>query len=108
MALFYEVKSNLRKEQVKQLRDAGITEIQPGIESFSDAVLKLMRKGVSALQNIQLLKWCKEFGVQPRWNVLWGFPGEAGEEYERMAAMIPLLAHLPPPVSASGLRLDRF
>ena len=108
MAIFYEVKSNLRKEQVKQLRAAGITEIQPGIESFSDAVLKLMRKGVSALQNIQLLKWCKEFGVQPRWNVLWGFPGEEPEEYARMAAIVPLLSHLPPPVSASGLRLDRF
>ena len=108
MKIFYEVKSNLRKAQVMQLRDAGITEIQPGIESFSDAVLKVMRKGVTALQNIQLLKWCKALGVLPWWNVLWGFPGEAPEEYARMAAMVPLLMHLPAPMSASGLRLDRF
>jgi hypothetical protein len=31
-----------------------------------------MRKGVTALQNIQLLKWCTELGVRPYWNVLWG------------------------------------
>jgi ribosomal peptide maturation radical SAM protein 1 len=55
--LFYETKANLKKDQVRQLRDAGVTSIQPGIESFSDNVLTLMRKGVTALQNIQLLKW---------------------------------------------------
>jgi ribosomal peptide maturation radical SAM protein 1 len=108
LELFYETKSNLRKSQVRQLRRAGITKIQPGIESLSDSVLKLMRKGVTALQNIQLLKWCRELGVEPCWNVLWGFPGEAAEEYARMAEIVPLLAHLPPPSAASGLRLDRF
>ena len=67
-----------------------------------------MRKGVTALHNIQVLKWCKEFGVAPLWNLIWGFPGEPPEEYERMARLAPLLAHLPPPVSFNGLRLDRF
>src|SRR5215212_3244549 len=68
--LFSEVKANLRKEQVRMMRDGGIRTIQPGIESLSDSVLKLMRKGVSGLQNIQLLKWCKERGVDPVWNFL--------------------------------------
>ena len=107
-ALYYEVKANLHKGQVRMLRDAGIRSIQPGIESFSDPVLKLMRKGVSALQNIQLLKWCKELGVKPGWNMIWGFPGEPPEEYDRMAKLVPLLTHLPPPDSYGPLRLDRF
>jgi len=62
VSLFYETKSNLKKEQVRLLRDAGVTVIQPGIESFSDRVLQQMKKGVSGLQNVQLLKWCKEIG----------------------------------------------
>ncbi len=108
LKLFYETKSNLKKEQVRLLRAGGVRQIQPGIESFSNGVLKLMRKGVSALQNIQLLKWCAELGVEPVWNLLWGFPGEPQDEYARMAALVPLLSHLPPPGAAGPLRLDRF
>ena len=108
LGIFYETKANLRKEQVRMLREAGIRSIQPGIESLSDAVLRLMRKGVSALQNIQLLKWCKELGVEPRWNILWGFPREPAEAYGRMAEIVPLLTHLAPPAFFSTIRLDRF
>lgn len=106
--LFYEVKANLRKDQLLLLRDAGITAIQPGIESFSDVVLRIMRKGVSALQNVRLLKWCKELGIRPQWNLIWGFPGEPPEEYQSMAEMIPLLTHLQPPQAGSQIRIDRF
>jgi len=106
--LFYEVKANLHKEQVRLIREARITQIQPGIESLSSAVLKLMHKGVNALQNIQLLKWCKELDVRPHWNMLWGFPGEPHNEYVRMANLIPLLTHLQPPKVGAAMRLDRF
>ena len=108
VSLFYETKANLRKDQIRILRDAGVNAIQPGIESFSDPVLKLMRKGVSGLQNVQLLKWCRELGVRPIWNVIWGFPGEPAEDYARMTALVSKLAHLPPPQTFEGLRLDRF
>jgi ribosomal peptide maturation radical SAM protein 1 len=108
VSLFYETKSNLKKEQVRLLRAAGVTTIQPGIESFSDSVLKQMKKGVSGLQNIQLLKWCKEIGVQPIWNILLGFPGESPDEYAEMAALAPRICHLPRPAGVTAIRLDRF
>lgn len=106
--IFYETKANLKKDQVRLLRDAGVRRIQPGIESLSDPVLRLMRKGVSALQNIQLLKWAKELGVELDWNFLWGFPGEEPEDYRSMARLVPHLLHLPPPELALGILLDRF
>lgn len=106
--IFYETKSNLRKDQVRILREAGVRRIQPGIESLSDSVLRLMRKGVSGMQNIQLLKWSKELGVELDWNFLWGFPGEDPEEYKAMARLVPHLVHLPPPELALGILLDRF
>ena len=106
--VFWETKSSLKKEQVRLLADAGVTRIQPGIESLSDAVLRLMRKGVTALQNVQLLKWSRELGVTPYWNLLWGFPDEEPAEYARMALLVPSLSHLVPPSGVSGLRLDRF
>jgi ribosomal peptide maturation radical SAM protein 1 len=108
LGLFYAMKANLRKDQLRSLRDAGITRIQPGIESLHDDVLRIMRKGETALQNIQLLKWCRELGLRPAWNFLWGFPGEPVEAYEQMARLLPLLTHLPPPQSANRIQLHRF
>jgi ribosomal peptide maturation radical SAM protein 1 len=108
VSLFYETKSNLRKDQVRLLRDAGVLTIQPGIESFSDRVLKQMKKGVSGLQNIQLLKWCKELGVHPIWNFLIGFPQESPEDYFEMAGLTARVCHLPRPSGVSVIRLDRF
>ncbi|MBN1203709.1 MAG: RiPP maturation radical SAM C-methyltransferase [Myxococcaceae bacterium] len=106
--LFYEVKSNLTREQVRLLKAARVLQIQPGIESLSDQVLRLMRKGVSAMHNLQLLKWCKEFGITPLWNVLWGFPREDPAEYARMAELFPLLTHLTPPDRGGTIHLERF
>lgn len=107
-SLFYETKSTLTREQVRMLRQAGITRIQPGIESLSDPILRLMRKGTTRLQNIQFLKWCRQFDIEASWNLMWGIPGEPPEEYSRMAELVPLLLHLPPPIAGGSVRLDRF
>jgi ribosomal peptide maturation radical SAM protein 1 len=108
LELFYEVKSNLRHDQLAQMRAGGVTQIQPGVESFSDAVLKLMDKGCTGFQNIQLMRWCRELGIEVAWNVLAGFPGEAADDYASMAALAPRLIHLDPPCSCGMVRLDRF
>jgi len=108
ISLFYEVKSNLTKKQVRLLSDAGVNAIQPGIESLNTHVLKKMKKGVTALQNIQLLKWCREYGVTVAWNFLYGFPGETPEDYVQMEEFIEALYHLPPPCATGNIRLDRF
>ncbi len=106
--LFYEVKANLSKEHLRVLKDAGVATVQPGIESLSDGVLKLMDKGVRGLQNLQFLKWCQELGLAAVWNLLHGFPTEDPREYSRMAARLPLLHHLVPPMACCPVRLDRF
>jgi ribosomal peptide maturation radical SAM protein 1 len=109
MSIFWEIKSNLTREQLLHLRDAGVTLIQPGIESLSSAVLRLMRKGVTAMQNIRLLKWCIELRVGVLWHLLYGFPGENAEDYAIMAELIPSLTHLPAPKYGCTLVfLERF
>lgn len=108
ISLFYEVRSTLDREQVKLLKEAGIHAVQPGIESLSTNVLKLMKKGVTALQNITFLKWCSRYGVTPAWNLLYGFPGETAEDYERITEIIGYISHLHPPHATAPVRLDRF
>lgn len=106
--LFYEVKANLSREQVQLLQAARVDHIQPGIESLSDHVLKLMRKGTTALRNIQLLKWCKENHIRADWNILYGFPGETQEDYEAMLELLPSIRFLSLAPTAGPMRVDRF
>lgn len=106
--LFYEIKSNVSREDVRKMRAAGIRRVQPGIESFSSHVLKLMSKGVSALQNVNAIRWLTAFGVDPLWNVLYGFPGERASDYDEQARLMPWLIHLPPPQVVTRINLDRF
>jgi ribosomal peptide maturation radical SAM protein 1 len=106
--IFYEVKANLSREHIQLLARANIKWIQPGIESLSDHTLALMRKGTTALQNIQLLKWCATYGIRVGWNYLYGFPGEREEELPEITQIIQAIPHLEPPVGAGTLHLDRF
>ena len=106
--IFYEVKASLRREQLKLMAQAGVTEIQPGIESLSTNVLRLMRKGTRAIQNVNLLRWAEYYGMHADWNLLWGFPGETEQDYTEQATAIPHLFHLRPPSSASRIWLERF
>jgi len=106
--LLWEVKANLAAKHVRALRAAGVGTVQPGIESLSDHVLDLMRKGTTGLKNIELLKWCCEYGVRPVWNILYGFPGETEADYEETRELIEAIWHLHPPQSCGRVRLDRF
>jgi ribosomal peptide maturation radical SAM protein 1 len=108
LEFFLETKSNMRFEQLQTLRRGGVRAIQPGIESFSNQVLQLMRKGCTGLQNIQLLRWCEELGITVFWNLLYGFPNESPVEYARMAELIPLLTHLQKPGYCGRIHVDRF
>jgi ribosomal peptide maturation radical SAM protein 1 len=105
---FYEVKANLTREQLKLMALAGLRRIQPGLESLSSSVLRLMRKGVTAAQNVNLLRWAQYYDMDVAWNILWGFPRESTQDYADQAALVPHLLHLQPPRGVGRLWLERF
>jgi ribosomal peptide maturation radical SAM protein 1 len=105
---FYEVKSNLTKEKLRVLRTGGLRRIQPGIESLDSRVLKLMRKGVTGIQNVNLLRWSLYYGVDVGWNIIWGFPGEQAIYYEDQLRTMRLIRHLQPPTGAGRIWMERF
>lgn len=106
--VFFEVKANLKRHHVAALQRASILRIQPGVESLSDHVLQLMRKGTTTLRNVQLLKWCREYGISVDWNLLYAFPGETDADYRGIAALLPKIRHLQMPGACGPIRLDRF
>ncbi|WP_069997871.1 RiPP maturation radical SAM C-methyltransferase [Cellulosilyticum sp. I15G10I2] len=106
--IFYETKANLNCSQVQMLKKSGVEWIEPGIESLHSKPLKLMNKGVKAWQNIQLLKWARQYGVRTYWNLIWGFPGEDDQWYLEMSRYVCLLEHFHPPARLIELLYHRY
>jgi ribosomal peptide maturation radical SAM protein 1 len=106
--IFYETKSNLTLEQVQLLRRAGVYRIQPGIEALSSSLLRRMKKGVLARQNLALLRYARAAELALNWNLLCEFPGDERDDYDATLALLPLIHHLVPPSGVCPVSIDRF
>ncbi|MFI9721919.1 RiPP maturation radical SAM C-methyltransferase [Streptomyces sp. NPDC052396] len=105
---FFEVKANLGAKELGVLRSAGVTMVQPGIESLSSGALKLLRKGATGFHNLRFLVLCRELGIDAQWNLLSAMPGETAAMLEEQLRLIPFLTHLAPPSTVSKVRVDRY
>ncbi|MFB7470468.1 RiPP maturation radical SAM C-methyltransferase [Kitasatospora sp. NPDC056184] len=108
LRLHFEIKANLRRHQFQLLGDSGAAQVQPGIESLSTRVLRIMDKGVTGCQNVRALRDAQSAGVSVTWNYLYGFPGEQPEDYESVIRQLPVLHHLDPPTGAGRIAIERF
>lgn len=106
--LAYEIKSNHREDDLDMLVRAGINELQPGIESLATNVLNLMDKGVTALDNVRLLRNARSRQINVIWNYLSAIPGETREDYQAMKGLIPLIEHLNAPVRYGPIHVSRY
>jgi ribosomal peptide maturation radical SAM protein 1 len=104
----YEIKSNMRLAQLATLAEAGLVNVQPGIESLSTRVLKIMEKGVTGCQNIRMLRDAATAGLSVAWNYLYGFPGETADDYLPILEQFPALHHLPPLEGTARIAIERF
>lgn len=108
LRIHYEIKSNMTRDQLSSLRDAKVLFVQPGIESLSSHVLRLMDKGVSAAHNVRMLRDAEDLSLNVTWNILYGFPGETEEDYRTLLRKFTTLEHLQPPTGAWRIALERF
>lgn len=105
--IHYEVRPSLTRAQLKQMRKGGLFSIQPGVESFSTHILKLMRKHTTGVRNLELIKWCTYYGINNLYNVLLRFPGETAEDYQAQCEVISKIHHWQAPWAIAKARADR-
>jgi magnesium-protoporphyrin IX monomethyl ester (oxidative) cyclase len=108
LRIHYEIKSNMTRDQLNSLKEANVLYVQPGIESLSSHVLRLMDKGVSAAHNVRMLRDGEDLGLNVTWNILYGFPGETEGDYQGLLTKFATLEHLQPPTGAWRIALERF
>ena len=101
--LFCEIKSTLSEEELVNLARVGVFQVQAGIESFSDNILKLMGKGVSVIQQVQIMKHCSAHGIHLMWYILVGTPGETEQMCREVNEVIPKIMHLQGPGTVASV-----
>lgn len=67
-----------------------------------------MKKGISAKQNIALLRYARALNIQVFWNLLYGFPGEQETWFAEVLGCMPVLEHLQAPEGLHQITLTRF
>jgi len=72
------------EQELIALREAGLNRIHMGMESGSDRVLKLIQKGVTAVQLEQVGRKIKAAGISVCWYVM---PGLGGRQYSQDHAL---------------------
>jgi ribosomal peptide maturation radical SAM protein 1 len=105
--LHYEVRPSLTRAQLKLMRKGGLFSIQPGVESLSTHILKLMRKHTTGIRNLELIKWATYYGINNLYNILLRFPGETAQDYRTQCDVISQIHHLQAPWAIAKARADR-
>jgi radical SAM superfamily enzyme YgiQ (UPF0313 family) len=70
----------ISEDVVAALAEAGCIQIDFGIESGSDRMLKAIRKGVTVEQIKKALRLCKKYGIRIFANMMVNLPGETEED----------------------------
>jgi anaerobic magnesium-protoporphyrin IX monomethyl ester cyclase len=71
------------KELLSKLRSSGCQLVHFGVESGSQQMLNLMRKGTTVEQNAQAIKWAKEAGISVAISLVIGYPTETPEQLQK-------------------------
>ena len=81
--LFSEIRATTSRAELKAMRDAGMREVQIGIEALSTPLLRKLRKGTSAIQNLEIMKDCEALGIENISNLILYFPGSDERDVAR-------------------------
>ena len=95
--MFWELRPDITVDQIQLLKKIGLESCQIGVESFSTAELKVIRKGTTGIRNIFALRLLSEYKINAIWNYLYGFPEDQVQWYTEAISLIPFLYHLQPP-----------
>lgn len=92
----------LKDVDLKLLDKCGLTAVQPGIESGSDRILQMIKKGEAVEDILTANKRLADTDVVPLYNFMMGFPTEKYEELMQTVGLVLKLLEDNPKAQVSG------
>jgi hypothetical protein len=89
--------TNRNRETLELMADAGVRNIQIGIEAFSGHLLDVFEKGVTVMENVESLKFCSQFNISLFYNLMIGHPDETVDDIQKTLDVIDYVRYFEPP-----------
>ncbi len=86
--IFTEIRADLTREDLLTMKQAGVSQVQIGLEALDSRLLRKMQKGTRLIDNLKILKYCEEAGIRHISNLMLGFPTESQAEIDRSTEAI--------------------
>jgi radical SAM superfamily enzyme YgiQ (UPF0313 family) len=91
------------RDLLRTMRRAGLANVNFGVESGDDGILKAIGKGVRTEHVARALEWAKEEGLATACNFMLGFPQETPAELERTLRFMERIAPMVDAFSTMGV-----
>jgi ribosomal peptide maturation radical SAM protein 1 len=75
LRMFSEIRATTARSELDPMAQAGMQEVQIGIEALSTSLLVKLRKGTTAIQNLEIMRDCEALGLANYSNLILHFPG---------------------------------
>lgn len=91
------------RDLLRTMRRAGLNNVNFGVESGDDDILKAIKKGVRTDHVVRALEWAKEEGLITACNFMLGFPQETPAALERTLRFMERIAPMVDAFSTMGV-----
>lgn len=97
LSIFAEIRATTPFAELALMRRAGMRRVQVGIEALSTRLLRKLRKGATAIQNLEIMKHCEALGIVNLSNLILHFPTSDEEDVAETLAAMEFAAPFRPP-----------
>jgi len=80
--MFCEIRPTTPKSVLERMKNAGVNEVQIGIEALSTSLLNKLNKGTTAIQNLEIMRDCEALGISNHSNLILHFPGSDSQDMD--------------------------
>jgi anaerobic magnesium-protoporphyrin IX monomethyl ester cyclase len=95
--------TTVQMKLLSAMKRAGLVQLNFGVESGDDEILRAIRKGIRTESVVRALEMAKEAGLRTSCNFMFGFPQETPQALERTLRFMERIAPLVDFFSPSGV-----